>query len=160
MNGQGGSVCRFYRLIPEAPDPRRADRSAEGMIPVRAYRYCEAMATASGFGWYLFPPMSFSLRLEGNVTYFSYPSRPEEWCKLDGTDFPDFPRRFAAAAPSGLETLCPTFLTPAREPGVVQIWSGYLARTAPGWSLLSRGLANISTTADYEIFEGIIETSD
>jgi uncharacterized protein DUF6065 len=35
-----------------------------------------------------------------------------------------------------------------------------LARTAPGWSLLSRGLANISTTADYEIFEGIIDASD
>jgi len=160
VNGQDRSVCRFYRLIPEAPEPRRADRSADGMIPVRAYRYCEAIATASGFGWYLFPPMSFSLRLEGNVTYFSYPGSPEEWCKLDGTDFPDFPRRFAAVAPGGLEALCPTFLTPAREPGVVQIWSGYLVRTAPGWSLLSRGLANISTTADYEIFEGIIETSD
>ena len=82
-------ICRFYRLIPEAPEPRRADRSADGMIPVRAYRYCEAIATASGFGWYFFPPMSFSLRLEGNVTYFSYPGSPEEWSKLDGV--PTFP---------------------------------------------------------------------
>jgi hypothetical protein len=104
--------------------------------------------------------MSFSLRLEGNVTYFSYPGTPEEWFKLDGSDVPGFRQDFAAAAPAGWEALCPTFLTPSREPGVVQIWSGYLARTVPGWSLLSRGLANIPTTADYENFEGIIETSD
>ena len=73
MNGQDGSVCRFYRLIAEAPDPRRADRSADGMIPVRAYRYCEAIATASGFGWYLFPPMSFSLRTRGKCYLFQLP---------------------------------------------------------------------------------------
>src|ERR1700741_2007750 len=46
----------------------------------------------------------------------------------------------------------------AREPGVVQIWSGYLARTAPGWALLSRGPANIPRTQGYEHFEGIIES--
>ena len=160
MTDRHAPICRFYRLIAEAPKPRRADRSADGMLPVRAYRYCEAIATASGFGWYVFPPMSFSLRLEGNVTYFSYPGSPEEWFKLDGSDVPGFRKRFAAAAPDGLEALCPTFLTPSREPGVVQIWSGYLARTAPGWALLSRGLANIPTTADYEHFEGIVETSD
>jgi hypothetical protein len=160
MVDQDPTICRFYRLVPEAPEPRRADRSADGTLPVRAYRYCEAVASASGFGWYLYPPMNFSLRLESNVTYFSYGGSPEEWSKLDGTDVPDFRRRFAAAAPQGMDGLCPTFLTPSREPGVVQVWSGYLARTAPGWSLLSRGLANIPTTADYEVFEGIIETND
>jgi hypothetical protein len=43
-------------------------------------------------------------------------------------------------------------------PGTVQIWSGYLARTAPGWGLLSRGTANISKTQAYENYEGILET--
>jgi len=152
------AICRFYRLIRDAPEPRRADRSADGMMPVRAYRYCEAITSASAFGWYFFPPMSFSLRLEGNVTYFSYPGHPEEWCKLDGTEFPGFRHHFEAAAPKGLGPLSPPFLTPSREPGVVQVWSGYLAQTAPQWSLLSRGLANIPTTADYETFEGIIES--
>ena len=40
----------------------------------------------------------------------------------------------------------------------MQIWSGYLARTAPGWALLSRGPANIPRTQGYEHFEGIIES--
>jgi len=43
-------------------------------------------------------------------------------------------------------------------PGVVQIWSGYLARTAPRWALLSRGAVNVPKTQGYENFEGIVET--
>ncbi len=40
----------------------------------------------------------------------------------------------------------------------MQVWSGYLARTAPGWALLSRGPANIPRNQGYEHFEGIVET--
>jgi len=54
-------ICRFYQLIPNAPVPRPADRSADGMLPMRGYRYCEAVAAASAFGWYIYPPLSFSL---------------------------------------------------------------------------------------------------
>jgi hypothetical protein len=46
-------VCRFYQLIPDAPIPRPADRSADGMLPTRGYRYCEALAVASALGWYI-----------------------------------------------------------------------------------------------------------
>ena len=58
-------ICRFYRLIPEAPVPRSANRSADGMLPTRGYRYCEALASASAFGWYIYPPMNFSLVWNG-----------------------------------------------------------------------------------------------
>jgi hypothetical protein len=64
---------------------------------------------------------------------------------------------FEKAAPDAVKLLAPIFLAPAREPGVVQIWSGYLARTAPRWALLSRGPANIPRTQGYEHFEGIVE---
>ena len=55
------SISQFYRLIPGCPTPRRADRSADGTLPLVAYRYCEAIASASAFGWYFYPPISFSL---------------------------------------------------------------------------------------------------
>jgi len=58
-------ICRFYRLIAEAPVPRPANRSADGMLPTRGYRYCEALASASAFGWYIYPPMNFSLVWNG-----------------------------------------------------------------------------------------------
>jgi hypothetical protein len=38
------------------------------------------------------------------------------------------------------------------------LWTGIVARTAPGWSLLVRGPANVPRSGSYELFEGIIET--
>ena len=44
------SVITFYRFIPQCRPPMRADRSAGGTLPTRAFRYCEPVATASAFG--------------------------------------------------------------------------------------------------------------
>jgi len=82
----------------------------------------------------------------------------EDWYPLRGAQAPGFRQFFEEQAPDPIKSLAPPFLAVSREPAVVQIWSGYLARTAPGWALLSRGLANIPRTQGYEHFEGIIET--
>jgi hypothetical protein len=150
-------ICQFYRLIPGAPDPRRADRSADGTLPVIAYRYCEAIASASAFGWYMYPPLNFSLIWDGTEIAWTYEGA-EGWYPLRGAQYPGFVESFEKIAPTGVETLAPTFLAQGKLPGVVQIWSGYLARTAPRWALLSRGTANIPKTQGYENFEGIVET--
>ncbi len=150
-------VCEFFRLIPGAPDPRRADRSADGTLPVIAYRYCEAIASASAFGWYLYPPLNFSLIWDGTEIAWTYEGA-EGWYPLRGAQYPGFLESFEKIAPEGLGDLAPTFLVQGKLPGVVQIWSGYLARTAPGWALLSRGTANIPKTQGYENYEGIVET--
>ena len=150
-------ICRFYRLIANAPAPRRADRSADGMLPTRGYRYCEPLASASAFGWYIYPPLNFSLVWDGVEIAWTYEGA-DDWYPLRGAQYPGFRQLFEQVAPNPVKPLAPTFLAAAREPGVVQIWSGYLARTAPGWALLSRGPANIPRTQGYEHFEGIVET--
>ena len=150
-------ICRFYRFIADAPLPRRANRSADGMLPTRGYRYCEALASASAFGWYIYPPLNFSLVWDGVEIAWTY-AGAEDWYPLRGAQFPGFRQHFEEVAPDPIKGLAPPFLVPAREPGVVQIWSGYLARTAPGWALLSRGPANIPRNQGYEHFEGIIES--
>jgi len=158
MDGQDEPVvCRFYRLINAAPSPRRADRSADGMLPVRGYRYCEALASASAFGWYLYPPLNFSLVWDGVEIAWTYEGA-DGWYPLRGAQYPGFRQWFEEVAPEAVKTLAPPFLVAAREPGVVQIWSGYLARTAPGWALLCRGPANIPRNQGYEYFEGIIDS--
>jgi len=157
MVEQAEPVCRFYRLIPGAPEPRRADRSADGTLPTLAYRYCEAIASASAFGWYLYPPLNFSLVWDGTEIAWTYEGA-EGWYPLRGAQFPGFLDSFAEVAPERLRDLAPTFLVQGKLPGVVQIWSGYLARTAPRWALLSRGTANIPKTQGFENFEGIVET--
>ena len=151
------TVCRFHRLIPDAPAPRRADPSADGMLPVRGYRYCEALRSASAFGWYIYPPLNFSLVWDGVEIAWTYEGA-DSWYPLRSAQYPGFRQLFEAVAPVELRPLAPTFLAAAREPGVIQIWSGYLVRSAPGWALLSRGPANIPRTQGYEHFEGIVET--
>ena len=49
-------LVTFHRLIPTARLPQRADRSAAGSLPTRAFRYCEPSTSASGYGYYIFPP--------------------------------------------------------------------------------------------------------
>ena len=151
------TICRFYQLIPGAPPPRPADRSADGMLPMRGYRYCEAVAAASAFGWYIYPPLSFSLVWDGVEIAWTY-AGAEDWYPLRGAQAPGFRQFFEEQAPESVKHLAPPFLAVSREPGVVQIWSGYLARTAAGWALLSRGPANIPRNQGYEHFEGIIES--
>jgi hypothetical protein len=150
-------ICQFYQLIPGAPKPRRADRSAEGTLPVNAYRYCEPIASASGFGWYLYPPLNFMLILDGTEILWTYEGAPGWYPLARAAQFPNFVQTFREIAPDGLGEP-PTFLAQGLWPGTVQIWSGYLAKTAPGWALLSRGTANVLKKQAYENYEGIVET--
>jgi len=153
-------AAQFYRLIRDIPEPRRADRSADGMMSVRAYRYCEPMAAASALGWYVYPPLNFSLLLKGSEVFWTYEGANESYPVSEGAQFPGFQHFFEENAPEAVKRYAPTFLAPSREPGQVQIWSGYLARTSPRWALLSRPPANIPIGFPYRQFEGLIETSD
>jgi hypothetical protein len=150
-------LVRFHRLIPAARPPERADRSAGGLLPTRAFRYCEAVTTASGFGWYVFPPISFRLHWDGHDMLWTYDGA-DAWYPLGTAQFPDFSAQFDAVAPEALRGYAPPFVAALPEPGVVQVWSGLLARTRPDWSLLLRAPANLPRSGGYELFEGIVET--
>lgn len=147
----------FHRFIPSARLPQRADRSAAGSLPTRAFRYCEPATTASSFGYYIFPPIGFSLIWDGSDIRWTYEGAPD-WFPLTSATFPGFRDQFEAAAPEEVREYWPPFLGALQEPGLVQMWSGLVARTAPGWSLLVRPPANVPRRGGYELFEGIVET--
>jgi hypothetical protein len=52
----------------------------------------------------------------------------------------------------------PPFLGSFKDPAGLMLWSGFVARTAPGWSLLVRPPANLTHSQAYESYEGIVET--
>ncbi|GAC1343500.1 MAG: hypothetical protein NVSMB18_19440 [Acetobacteraceae bacterium] len=149
-------LVRFHRLIDRARAPQRADRAAGGTLPTRAFRYCEAVTTASAFGWYVFPPITFSLHWDGEDIAWSY-SGAEEWYPLKTAQFPGFSAEFDQAAPERIRGYAPPFLGALPEPGVVQVWSGLMARTRPGWGLLIRPPVNVPRGGGYDFFEGIVE---
>src|SRR5215469_4448226 len=111
MANQAEPICKFYRLIPDAPVPRRADRSADGMLPTRGYRYCEAVAAASAFGWYLYPPLNFSLVWDGVEIAWTYEGA-EDWYPLRGAQFPGFRQLFEEMAPDPVKRLAPPLSRP------------------------------------------------
>jgi hypothetical protein len=149
---------RFLRLLPSATPPRRADRDAGGLVPLRAARWCDALAQATQHGFLIHPPADVSLLWDGDrILWHMAPF--EGWHMLDDAiQFPDFADAFDSVAPTGLAGLSPPFLTALPEPGVVQMWTGLVAMTPPGWSLLLRAPANAPRLPGTELFEGLVET--
>lgn len=152
-------VLSFYRFIPGIRDPLAADKSAGGTLPTRAFRYCEAVRVASSYGWYIFPPMDFELLWDGSDVSWRYDGR-EDWMNLESVQFPEFEDHFDENAPDHIKGYAPPFLGALIEPGLVQIWTGYVIRTRPGWSSLIRPPVNIPGTNMYEAYEGVVETDD
>jgi hypothetical protein len=151
-------IVHFYRLIDEARLPQRADRSAAGTLPTRAFRYCEAVTTAAGFGWWVFAPVDLQLLWDGYDIFWQL-AGSQDWLPLTpSAQFPGFAARFDASAPTSLVGCSPPFLTALPEPGNLQIWTGLMARTAAEWSLLVRSPANLPSAGGYSMYEGIVET--
>ena len=149
---------RLHNLIPGARSPQRADRAAAGTLPTRAFRYCDAVTSAAGFGWWVFSPIDLQLIWDGHDIFWHVAGAPD-WMPLSpAAQFPDFAARFDRIAPTDLQGCAPPFLTALPEPGMVQIWTGLMASTAPGWSLLVRPPANLPLPGGYSLFEGIVET--
>jgi len=160
VRGDDGPLVKFFRFIPGAREPQRADRAAAVAMPLRAYRYCEAMTTASAFGWYLFPPMTFSLMWDGRMEVLWTYEGADGWFPLKRAQFPNFAEHFNKVAPADVSGYSPPFLGASTdtEPGLIQIWTGWLARTAPDWGLLIRPPANVPRPLGYECYEGVVET--
>jgi hypothetical protein len=151
-------IARFYRLMPGTRPPMRADRSAAGTLPTRAYRYCEAVTAAAGFGWWVFPPTGMRFIWDG-ADIFWICDAMSDWEPLSpSAQLPGFSDAFDTAAPVALKGCAPPMLTALPEPGTLQIWTGLMVRTAPGWHLLVRAPANLPATGGFSMYEGIVET--
>jgi len=151
------ALATFYRLVPQASHPVPADPAAGGTLPLRAYRYCEPIRLASQLGWYVFPPLDFSLTWDGTQIHWTYDGAPD-WMPLDSAQYPKFAAEFDAQCPPDIKGYSPPFLASVLQPGVLQIWSGLIVRTAPDWCLLIREPANIPNTQHIQGFEGVVET--
>ena len=153
-----GDIVRFHRLLPGIRAPQRASRDAAGTIPIRAARYCEALTTACGFGWYVFAPLDLQFYWDGSDIHWNCAEFPDWMVLDDAAQFPHFAATFDAIAPPKLAGCAPPFLTRLPEPGMLQVWTGLIARTAPGWSLNVRPPVNLTPATGYTVLEGIVET--
>ncbi len=154
---QPNPLITFYRAIPDCRAPIRADTSVLGTLPSRGFQYCEALRSASSFGWYVFPPIDFTLQWDGAEIIWTYRGA-KAWYPLQSVQFPGFQARFDRAAPKRLRGFAPPFLTAVPEPGIVQLWTGLMIGSAEDWSVLVRPPANLPRNLAFDLYEGIVET--
>jgi hypothetical protein len=147
----------FLAAIPGCRTPIRADPSALGSLPTRGFQYCESLRTASSFGWYVFPPINFTLQWDGSQVIWTYDGATD-WFLLKSAQFPGYKPFFDRLAPKHLRGYSPPFLTAIPEVGIVQIWTGWMIESATNWSVLVRSPANLPRNLAFEPYEGIIET--
>ncbi len=158
MSSPSDPIVRFHQLTSRGRAPMRADRSAMGTLPMRAVRYCEALTSATAFGWWLFPPIGLDLLWDGSDVFWRCDDAPD-WMPLHpAAQLPDYADEFDRVAPASLKGCAPPFLTALPEPGSVQLWTGLIAQTAPDWHLLVRSPANLPQAGGISLFEGIVET--
>ena len=158
MTASTQPIAQFYRLLDRTRPPMRADRAAAGTLPIRAYRYCEAVTAAAGFGWWAFPPGELRFIWDGSDIFWCGDGE-DDWQPLSpAAQSPGFAGQFDSAAPPMLNGCAPPLLTALPEPGTMQIWTGLMLRTRPGWHTLVRAPANLPLPGGYVLYEGIVET--
>lgn len=148
-------LVTFYKAYPDSLPAMSADRSALGTIPTQAYQYCEAITTASAFGWYAFPATSVTLYFDGTDIYrFD----EDEKIKVTVEQLANMDNWWNPHCPGHLRDMAPPFLTSLGIPGYLQVWSGLLVQSRKNWSTLIRPIANTSISNQFFCFEGIVET--
>jgi hypothetical protein len=155
--GDGELIVKFMQLVPGSRSPQRADKTVGGTLSVRALRYCEAITSASSYGWYIFLPIAFKLVWDGHDIFWTC-EELDEWLPLDAAQYPNFCDLFDSIAPPALRGYAPPFLTKTIRDGGIQIWTGCIAETKPGWHLLIRPVANLARSQSFQMFEGIVQT--
>jgi hypothetical protein len=149
------NTTTFTRVYPSAIPPMRADKAALGFMPTSAFQYCEAMRVASSHGWYLFPPVDIHLRFNGADVFHETAAG---WELLSFAYLPGLIELWDEHCPAEFQGFVPPHLRALPARGVVQVWSGWLIGTAPGWSTLIRPIANVTRSHLFHCYEGLIET--
>ena len=125
-------------------------------------RYCDALTTATGFGHWLFPPADLRLLWDGESVSWAHDDSgdfaPLSETPTGAVQYPGFEAEFDETAPENLAGYSIPYLTAGLEPGSVQMWTGLLARTKPGWSLSLRQPVNLPPPSGLTFWEGTIET--
>ncbi len=149
----------FFHVLPNAPMPKPSDPSLDGSISLRAFKHCEPFTSANGYGWYIFPPFDLDLMWDGHACFWKRTDM-SEWSYLHTVvpnQFNEPVRQFSEIHGVQFHGSVP-FMSYAPEYGIIQMWSGLVVRTKPGWVSMVRTLVNYPHEAALEVLDGIIET--
>jgi len=146
----------IYQLHPKASRIVPAEKTLFGTANATAVKFCGPYSMANSMGWWVRSPVDIDITWDGKgFTHDlkeSYGDYDHALVKSlirdsDGVDIGKF-------CPEGGRS---KFTWGAVEPSVVQIWTGCIFRTPPGWGLLIRSPINLPRQNFY-VMEGILDT--
>ena len=163
----------FFLFNPNTPPPEPASPTVRGILPARGVQMCPPVTEGSGFGWYVYPPLDFALRWDGQTMEFARlaDNEPAGWQSLAGGYdlWLEEDQEALAGAPDRFKADFDIFDhrqgrisfidTDPRLGNTCEVLPGLIARTPEGWSLLMRDVPNWPKARDHQILEGVIDTA-
>jgi hypothetical protein len=150
-------TLKVWRLHPDGCAIAPADRSLRGTAHKGGTRWCGPFTHANKAGWWLFPPVDIDITWNGGSEF--------DWELL--TPYSDSDRHLIhflmedgdeASVHKWLgEEGRTKFTWGLVEEGVVQIWTGCIFETPPGWGLHIRSPINCGNRA-FHVMEAVLET--
>jgi hypothetical protein len=143
-----------------------------GTLPVRAAQHCLPLKMGSGNGFYLYPPFDFAVRWDGlrsEFTWLGEDGAPEGWQSMENNAVfhhppaaatrASVPVDHAAVLDEVMDAEGPSFINAdPRSPNTMEITTGLVVRTQPGWVSVIRSVANWASPRPYIVLDGVIET--
>lgn len=164
----------FFNLYRRGCRITPASRDVGGTLPVAAVQFCPPVQVGSSGGYYLYPPRAFALHWDGSRSQISWTvdklSRPRDWIPLDGGVDAYIPHVADPAIPVtdsqreesrdflDLSTGAAFASASPRLQDHVEITTGIIAKTTPGYGLLVRPPAGIASNRGALIYDGFLET--
>jgi hypothetical protein len=145
-----------WRVHSQACKIKQAEKTCLGTANEAAVKWCGPYTSANQFGFWLYPPVDMQFVYDGNR--FIYDTE-----KYSNEDYVTVKSLVKSSDKSVVEKWCmpdtgrTKFTWGAAEQNVVQIWTGLIFETPPGYCLQIRSPINFPKT-DYHVMEAILET--
>lgn len=147
-----GLFLKTYRLHPEGVRLEKAHMNLKGNAHKIAMKYCGPFNHANGAGWWVYPPFDLDVTYLGNG----------KWDYHILKEYDDLEKEVLGEAvrpEDPYQTIERSrYAFGLSEPDTLQIWTGCIFKTPPGWCLQVRSPINLGMDRPFHIQEGIIET--
>jgi len=157
MSSSAEHFMKVWRLHPSGCPVAPAEKTLRRTANPSAVRHCGPFTNANRAGWWLFPPVDVDIVWKGGTEF-------DATILQEYTDIDRHLARFLLGddddsdidvwSRSGGRT---KFTWGILEPGVVQIWTGCIFETPPGWALQLKNPSNVPYRG-FRVMDAIVET--
>jgi len=147
---------KVWTLHTHASRIEKAEKTLAGTANAGGVKWCGPFTYANAAGWWLYPPIDIDILWRGGKEFehrLLLPWDNEEELLISSLLRPEDQADISKFCLGGRTK----FTWGAVEEGVVQMWTGCIFETPPGWGLHIRSPINCPTQP-YHIMEGILET--